>query len=96
MQCLLTYIVYTLYTHGEMWGLKIFLFPNLCPLVKVEPVLFVVLDKSMAESGVVFVVEDGEILEEVGNDNVDEDDSDEEVVGDEPHNGRHGTTTVAI
>lgn len=79
-----------------MWGLKIFLSPNLCPLVKVEPVLLVVLDKSVTESGVIFVVEDGEVLEEVGNDNVDEDDSDEEVVGDEPHNGCHDTTTVAI
>lgn len=79
-----------------MWGLKIFLFPNLSPLVEVEPVLFIVLDKGVAESGVVFVVEDGEVLKEMGNDNVDEDDSDEEVVGDEPHNGCHDTTTVAI
>lgn len=61
-----------------------------------EPVCLVVLDKSVTESGVVFVVEDGEVLEEVGYDNVDQNDSDEEVVGNKPQNGCHNITAVAI
>lgn len=44
---------------------------DLCPFVKVEPVFLVVFDKGVAELGVVLVVEDGEILQEVGNDDVD-------------------------
>ena len=65
-------------------------------MVKVQPVILKVLDDGMAESGVVLVVEDGEVLQQMSYDNVEEEDCDEDVVGDEPHDGSHCIATVAV
>ena len=61
-----------------------------------EPVLLEVLDDPVAELCVVLVVEDGEVLEQHCNDDVEEDESDEDVVGEEPDDGRHHIATVII
>ena len=50
----------------------------------------------MAETGVVLVVEDGEVLQQVSDDNVEQENSNKDVVGDEPHHSSHHVTTVAV
>ena len=69
---------------------------DLGSLIKVQPVLLEVFDDGMAETGVVLVVENGEVLQQVSDDNVEQEDGDEDVVRDEPHHGSHHVTTVAI
>ena len=69
---------------------------DLSSLVKVEPVLSVVFNHGMGEAGVVLVVEDGEVFQKVCDDDVEEDEGDENVVGDEPDDCSHHVTAVAI
>ena len=69
---------------------------DLCSLVKVQPVLSEVFDDGVADAGVVLVVEDGEVLQEVCDDDVEEEDRDEDVVGDEPDCSGHHVPTVPV
>ena len=69
---------------------------DLCSLVKVQPVLSEVFDDGVADTGVVLVVEDGEVLQEVGNDDVEEEDRDQDVVRDEPECGSHHVPAIPV
>ena len=68
----------------------------MCFLVKVEPVLLEVLDDNMAEVSVILVVEDGEVLQQNSNDDVEENERDEYVVGEEPDDGSRLVATVTV
>ena len=61
-----------------------------------QPVLLEVFDDGVAETGVVLIVEDGEVLQQVCDDDVEQEDSDEDVVGDEPHHSGYHVATVTI
>ena len=69
---------------------------DLSSLVKVQPVPFEVLDDCVAEAGVVLIVEYGEVLQQVCDDDVQQEDGDEDVVGDEPENSSHSASTVSV